>query len=167
MWQPLEEVSTLVDVDHEDSVLRTFILSTQASDAVMKYANAHFYRKNSLSTIKFMVLQILSANGGTMTPSEIAEWVSRERHNITTLVDRLERDELVRTERSDKDRRSKNVMLTDKGRLVLTENVPTAREIINQTMFSMSESDVALLERLSKTLRKNAYDGLERGARRS
>ncbi len=157
----------MVDVNHEDSILRTFILFTQASDAVMKYANAHFYRKNSLSTIKFMVLQILSANGGTMTPSEIAEWVSRERHNITTLIDRLERDELVRTERSDKDRRFKNVMLTDKGRSVLTETVLTAREIINRTMFSISESDVALLERLSKTLRQNAHDGLERGARRS
>ena len=152
----------MVDVDHEDSILRTFILFTQASDAVMKYANAHFYRKNSLSTIKFMVLQILSANGGTMAPSEIAEWTSRERHNITTLIDRLERDGLVRTERSDKDRRFKNVMLTDKGRSVLTETVLTAREIVNQTMFSMSENDVALLERLLRILRKNAHDGLGR-----
>ncbi len=152
----------MIDVDHEDSILRTFILFTQASDAVVKYANAHFYRKNSLSTIKFMVLQILSVNGGTMRPSEIAEWTSRERHNITTLVDRLERDELVRTERSDKDRRFINVVLTDKGRSVLTETVPTAREVVNQTMFSISESDVALLERLLKVLRQNAHDGLER-----
>lgn len=157
----------MIDVDHEDSILRTFILFVQASDAVMKYANAHFYRKNSLSTIKFMVLQILSANGGTMTPSEIAEWVSRERHNITTLIDRLERDELVRTERSDKDRRSKNVMLTDKGRSVLTETVLTAREIINQTMYTMSGSNVALRERLLKILRQNAHDGLERVAKHS
>ncbi len=151
-----------MDVDHEDSILRTFILFIQASDAVMKYANAHFYRKNSLSTIKFMVLQILSANGGTMSPSEIADWTSRERHNITTLIKRLERDQLVRTERNDKDRRFINVMLTDKGRSVLTETVPTAREIINQTMSSISESDVALLERLLKTLRENAHDGLKR-----
>ena len=161
MWQPEEEVGTLLDVDHEDIILRTFILFTQASDAVAKYANAHFYRKNSLSTIKFMVLQILATNGGTMSPSEIAEWTLRERHDITTLVDRLERDELVTTERSDKDRRFKNVILTDKGRSVLTDAVPTAREIINQTMSSISESDVALLERLSKTLRQNAHDGLK------
>jgi len=53
-------------------------------------------------------------------------------------------------------------MLTDKGRSVLTETVPTARDIVNQTMFSMSESDVALLERLLKILRQNARDGLER-----
>ena len=71
----------MVDVAHEDSILRTFILFTQASDAVTKYANAHFYRKSSLSIIKFMTLQILSVNGGTMRPSDIAEWVSRERHD--------------------------------------------------------------------------------------
>jgi len=118
--------------------------------------------ERTLSAIKFMVLQILSANGGTMRPSDIAEWTSRERHNITTLVERLERDQLVRTERNDKDRRFINVMLIDKGRSVLTETVSTAREIVNQTMLSISESDVELLDRLLKTLRQNAHDGLER-----
>jgi len=156
------EACTLIDVDHEDSILRTFIVFKQASDAVMKYANTHFYRENSLSTIKFMVLQMLSVNGGTMSPSEIAEWTSRERHNITTLIHRLERDELVRIEHNDKDKRFKKVVLTDRGRSVLTETVPTAREIINQTMSSISESDVALLERLLKTVRQNAHDGLKR-----
>ena len=97
-----------------------------------------------------------------MRPSDIAEWTSRERHNITTLVERLERDQLVRTERSDKDRRFINVMLIDKGRSVLTETVSTAREIVNQTMLLISESDVELLDRLLKTLRQNAHDGLER-----
>ena len=151
----------MIDVDHEDIILRTFILFTQASDAVAKYANAHFYRKNSLSTIKFMVLQILAVNGGTMSPSEIAEWTLRERHNITTLIVRLERDELIRTERGDKDKRFKNVILTDKGRSVLAETLPTAQEIVSETMSSIGESDIALLERLSKTLRQNAHDGLK------
>lgn len=152
----------IIDVDLDDDILRTFILFVQTSDMVAKYANAHFYGKSSLSRSKFMVLQILFVNGGTMRPSEIAEWTSRERHNITTLVDRLERDELVRTERNNKDRRTKNVTLTDKGRLVLTETMPTATDIVNQVMLSISPSDAALLERLLKTLRQNAHDGLKR-----
>ena len=151
----------MVDVDHEDSILRTFILFTQASDAVTKYADAHFYRKNSLSVIKYMVLQILYAHGGTMRPTDIAEWTLRERHGITTLVDRLVRDGLVRTEHSDKDRRTKNIILTDKGRSVLAETTPTARDIVNRVMLSISESDVALLERLLKSLRQNAHEGLQ------
>ena len=108
LLQSPEEVGRLIQVDHEDSILRTFILFVQAADATMKYANARFYRKVGLSAIKFMVLRILAANGGTMAPSQIAEWTLRERHNITTLVDRLQKDGFVRTERNDKDRRFVN-----------------------------------------------------------
>ncbi len=133
----------------------------QTSDTVAKYGNTHFYRENSLSTIKYMVLQILAYNGGTMTPSEIAEWTFRERHNITTLLNRLERDEFIKTERNEKDRRFVNVMLTDKGRTTLSQATPTPKEIVNQVMQSISESDAAVLEQLVKTLRQNAHDGLK------
>ena len=152
----------MIDVDHEDSILRTFILFVQTCDAVSKYGNARLYRENSLSTIKYMVLQILAFNDGTMTPSEIAEWTFRERHNVTTLLKRLERDELIKTERKEKDRRFVNVMLTDRGRTALGQATPTAKEIVNQVMQSISESDAAVLEQLVKTLRQNAHDGLER-----
>ncbi len=151
----------MIDVDHEDSILRTFILFVQTCDTVARYGNARLYRENSLSTIKYMVLQILAFNGGTMTPSKIAEWTFRERHNITTLLNRLERDELIKTERNEKDRRSVNVTLTDKGQTALNQATPTARGIINQVMKSISESDAAVLEQLVKTLRQNAHDGLE------
>ena len=150
------------DIDHEDSILRTFILFVQTCDAVSKYGNTRLYRENSLSTIKYMVLQILASNGGTMAPSEIAEWTARERHNITTLVERLARDELVRTERNEKDKRFINVTLTDKGRAALSQATPTAKETVNQVMQSISESDVDLLESLLKILRQNAHDGLKR-----
>jgi len=82
-------VHRLKDVDHEDRILRTFILFVQTADVVLKYANNHFYRKEGLSVIKVIVLRVLAASGGTMTPSEIAEWTFRERHDITTLVERL------------------------------------------------------------------------------
>ena len=157
----------MIDIDHEDSILRTFILFVQASDAAMKYANAHFYGKDGLSAVKFMVLRILAANGGTMTPSEIAEWTFRERHNITTLVDRLEKDDLVMAERNDEDKRSVNIKLTNKGRTILNQATPTARDIVDRVMLSVSRSDAALLERLLGILRQNAYNSLEHVAKRS
>jgi DNA-binding MarR family transcriptional regulator len=101
----------LIDIDHPDTVLKTFILFVQTADAVSKYADSRFY-KAGLSTIKFMILRILAFNGGSMTPSEIAQWTLRERHNITTLVDRLKREGFVSAERNDKDRRVVNVALS-------------------------------------------------------
>ncbi len=154
-------VHRLKDVDHEDRVLRTFILFVQAADTIMKYANTHLYRKEKLSVIKVIVLRVLAANGGTMTPSEIAEWTFRERHNITTLIDRLQRDGLVRVERNIKDKRFVNVSLTATGRKVLKQAMPVAREIVNQVMSSISEGDAVPLEESLKVLRQNAHDGLQ------
>ncbi len=156
-----KRVHRLKDVDHEDSTLRTFILFVQAADTIMKYANTHLYRKEGISVIKIIVLRVLAAHGGTMTPSKIAEWTFRERHNITTLVDRLKRDGLVRVERNIKDKRFVSVSLTAKGRKVLKQAMPVAREIVDQVMSSISEGDAILLEKSLRVLRQNAHDGLE------
>ena len=159
-------VHRLIDIDHDDIILRIFILFAQTAYAVLKYADAHFWRKTRLSAIKFIVLQILATNGGTMTPSEIAEWTFRERHNITTLVDRLKRAGLVRVERNNRDKRFVNVTLTAKGRKVLKQVTPVAREIMNRLMLSISEGDAVPLEKSLRVLRQNAHDGFEGLAKR-
>ena len=157
----------MIDVDHDDIILRTFILFVQTAHTVLKYADARFYQEAGLSAIKFMVLQILVTNGGTMTSSEIAQWTFRERHDITTLVRRLERDGLVSTKRNDTDKRFVNIILTAKGRKVLKQATPTAREIVNQAMLSISEGDGVLLEESLRVLRQNAHHGLEHVAKHS
>ncbi len=150
-----------IDVNLDDIILRTFIMFVQTAHTVLKYADAHFYRKAGLSAIKFIVLRGLAFHGGSMRPSEIAEWTYREPHNITTLVDRLKRDGLVRTRRSSKDRRVMTVTLTDKGRHVLSEATPVAWEIVKEVMRSFSEDDAVLLEKQLRVLRQNAHSGLE------
>lgn len=157
----------MIEVKHQDPILRTFILFTQTADAVLKYADAYLFRKAGLSVIKLVVMQILVVNGGTMEPSKIAEWTTRERHNITTLVERMQRDRLVKAERSERDRRFKNITITDKGRKLLKKATPVARKIVNQVMSSLNEEDVVLLEKSLAVLRQNAGYGLEQIARRS
>jgi len=138
----------------------------QTAYAVLKYGDAYFYRKARLSVTKFIVLQALGING-MMTLSEIAEWTHRERHNITTLVERLKRDRLVTARRGSRDKRFVNVMLTDKGREVVSKAIPVARDIVGQVMLSISEGDAGLLEKSLRVLRQNAHDGLEHLAKRS
>ncbi len=156
-----------IDVALDDIILRTFIMFVQTAHTVLKYADAHFYRKTGLSAIKFIVLNALAVNGGSMRPSEIAKWTYRERHNITTLVDRLKRDGLVKTNRNSKDRRVMTVTLTDKGQQVLNEATPVSWEIVKEVMGSFSEDDAALLEKQLRVLRQNAHDGLRDIIRRS
>ncbi len=156
-----KEVCTLIDVDHDDTILKTFILFVQSAKAVLKYVDAHLYRKGRLSIIKLIVLRVLASNNGIMMPSELAEWTQTERHNITALVDRLRRDGLVTTERNSSDKRLANIILTDKGREFLMQSMPVARDIVDQVMSSISEGDVVPLENSLRVLRQNAHDGLE------
>ena len=96
-----------------------------------------------------------------MKPSEIADWTSKERHNVTTLTRRLERDGLVKIKQNERDKRFVNINLTDKGRQVLAQIVPAAQEIVNHVMLSISEGDAVRLEKLLEVMRRNAHNGLE------
>ena len=151
----------MIDVDHKDTVLRTFILFVQTARAVLKYADTQLYRKARLSIIKLIVLRVLASNNGVMTPSELAEWTHTERNNITALINRMKKDGLVTAERNSSNKRLVNITLTDKGREVLSQTMPVAREIVNNVMSSITESDAASFEKPLRTLRQNAHSGLE------
>jgi DNA-binding MarR family transcriptional regulator len=155
------QVSDMIEVNHGDAVLRTFILFVQTARAVLKYADVHLYRKARFSIVKLIVLQALASNGGTMRPYQIADWTQTERHNITALINRMRQEGLVEAERDSSDKRYVNVTLTDKGREALSSAMPVAREIVNQVMSSISEGDAVLLEKLLRVLRQNAQHGLE------
>jgi len=154
-------MNRLIEVDHEDTLLSTFILFVQTAQAVLKYTDAYLYRKTRLSVSKLIVLQALVSNSGGMTPSEIAKWTNTERHNITALVGRIKQGGLVTAERNSSDKRLVNIKLTDKGRKVLSQAIPVAREVIDQVMLSITEGDAVLLKERLRILRQNAHYGLE------
>lgn len=156
----------LIEVEHEDAVLSTFILFVQSAQEVLKYADACLYRKARLSVVKLIVLQALASSGRAMMPSEMAKWTNTERHNITTLVRRMKRDGLITAERDSSNKRQVNINLTTKGREVLSQAMPAAKEVVNQVMLSITESDAALLQKQLRILRQNAHRGLEGFAKR-
>jgi DNA-binding MarR family transcriptional regulator len=160
-------MNRLIEVGHEDTLLSTFILFVQTAQAVLKYANSYLYRKTRLSVSKLIVLQALASNRGSMMPSEIAEWTNTERNNITALVGRMKKDGLVTAERNSDDKRLVNIKLTDKGRKVLSQAMPLAREVVNQVMLSITEGDAALLKKQLRILRQSAHYGLEGFANRA
>jgi len=157
----------LIEVDHEDAVLSTFILFVQTARAVLKYADSYLYRKTRLSVSKLIVLKTLASNKWSMMPSEIAEWTGTERHNITALVNRMKQDGLVTAEHNSSDKRFVNIKLTDKGREALSQAMPVAQEVVNQVMLSITEGDAALLKDKLTILRQNAHYGLEHVAKHS
>jgi len=150
----------LVDFKIEEPHLKLFIHYLQTADAINRFANILFYQEG-LSFIKFIVLMVLDQNGGSMRPTDIARWTFRERHDITTLIRRLEKAGLVKIERNTIDRRAIDVILTDKGRQALERVDHVANEIPRQIISSLTDKQAAKLEELINILRQNAENGLE------
>jgi len=127
-----------------------------------KYINAYFFRKNGLSFVKFLVLKTLAGTDEVMTPSRLAESTQTEIHNITTLIARLKKDGLVTTGRSETDKRSVHIFITDEGRIVLNQSMTAAQEIISQVMSSVSEADAVKFSQILDVLWDNTSSGIEK-----
>ncbi len=153
-------MSKLIEIEHEDNKLNTYMLFVQTAQEVLKYTDTHLRRMARLSTIKLIVLKVLDSYG-TMIPSQLADWTNTERHNITTLINRMKRDGLVTTERDRNNKRLVNIKLTNKGRETLNKAMSCARGIVDQVMSSFTEVDAAMMKEKLKILRENAYNGLK------
>lgn len=131
------------------------MLFMQTARAVAKYSDSRFFQALRLSTVKYVALKALAISGGTLTHSDLATWTDTERHNITTLVERMKAEGLVTTERSNDDKRFIKVRLTDMGRELFGQATPVARGVMNDVMSGISKREAAQLERLLGVLRKN------------
>jgi len=157
-----KDVARLIEIDHEDTVLRAFMLFVQTGQIVLKYVDAYLYRKTRLSVSKLIILKALDSSSRAMRPSELANWTNTERHNITALISRMKKEGLVTAERnSNGSKKFVNINLTDEGRQVLHHAMPVAKEIVDRVMLSITDGDAALLEEKLRILRQNAYHGLE------
>lgn len=79
-------------------------------------------RRHGLPLTSYEVLlQIADSPTGTLRMSDIAERVLLSRSGLTRLVDRLERDGLVRRRTCPSDLRGQNAELTERGREVFAD----------------------------------------------
>jgi DNA-binding MarR family transcriptional regulator len=144
-----------IEVYHEDPVLQTFMLFIQAAREITKYSDSRFFRGLHLSTVKYIALKALAMSGGMLTKSDLAIWTDTKRHNITTLVRRMEIEGLVTTGRDEKDKRFEQVTLTDKGRDLFVKANVVAYDLINRVMSGIGKRQVAQLDRILRFLKSN------------
>lgn len=95
------------------------------------------------------VLLELDRAGGRLKIGELADRVVIAPYNMTRLLDRLEKQGLLRRERSDSDRRSAFAVLTEKGAALRRTMWPVYERAIREALAPMSEREA---EAMSKTL---------------
>jgi DNA-binding MarR family transcriptional regulator len=102
------------------------------------------------------VLLELDRAGGRLRIGELGERMVVEPYNMTRLVDRLEKEKLLKRERAEGDGRGALVALTDKGAELRREMWPHYRKAIREVFAdAISDADVEAVVRAMKKVIAN------------
>ena len=104
-----------LDPINEDDDYNLMALINQTSHA-FSLARTRELSEHGLSMMRAAVLLVLQARDNNATPTEISQWLLREPHTISALLDRMEKDGLVRRYRDMHRRNTVRVAMTEKGR---------------------------------------------------
>jgi len=136
----------------EMRTLDTFIKLTRCTNSVLGRL-AERQTVGDLTYSQFAVLEALY-HLGSMTQGEISSKILKSTSNLTTVIDNLERDGLVRRERDTKDRRVIHVHLTEAGRGKIEAVFPNHVAALVEEFSVLSASEQESLGELCKKLGK-------------
>ena len=107
------------------------------------------------STTRFGVMNALVVHNGTMTPTGLSKWMFRAKHTITSMLGVLERIGYVRRQANEHDRRSVNIVVTEKGWAATNRMTPLAETLSTRALSCFNEEELNTLMALLKTFRRH------------
>lgn len=134
----------------ETRALDAFIKLMRASDSIDADLSRHL-REIGLTQGQLAILEAL-LHLGPMSQQQLAAKILRSGSNVTTVVDNLEKQELVRRTRRSDDRRVVEVSLTEKGRRHIEERFPLHARRITELLAALEPGEQAELAALCKKL---------------
>jgi DNA-binding MarR family transcriptional regulator len=120
--------------NESDQVLIALRRVIRATDLHSK----HLSKTSGLTAPQILLLQTIH-NKGQVTVGELANEISLSQATVTTIIDRLEKRELVYRERSVKDKRKVHAFLTELGKITI-EKAPTPLQEQFVTQFEALKS---------------------------
>jgi DNA-binding MarR family transcriptional regulator len=98
----------------------------------------------SLTEGQLHVLELLKSHD-PMKPSDLIDHLSTTPAAVTTLLDRMEKNELIVRERDEKDRRIVWIVMTEKGKAECTRGVEVREQLLNTYLNRISAHNQQLL----------------------
>ncbi|MGG1634526.1 MarR family winged helix-turn-helix transcriptional regulator [Paenibacillus sp. NRS-1760] len=142
--------------EKQNDSLDLFIALSRASQWVNAHADRDI-RKNGLNRTEFGVLELLY-HRGPQPLQQIGEKVLMSSGNITYVVDKLEKKQMVRRRASTTDRRLIYAELTDDGKQFVEDIFPAHEDAIKQAVNGLTTEEKQLASKLLKKLGKFAQE---------
>ncbi len=115
----------------------------------------HLAKTSSLTAPQIILMQAIEKNGA-LTVSELASQMSLSQATVTTILDRLEKRELIYRERSSQDKRKVHARLSEKARPLLAQAPAPLQESFTRQFSRLQEWEqlmiLAALQRVAEMM---------------
>lgn len=128
--------------------LNVYVKLMRAANHATSRIHRHL-KDDNLTVSQFAVLEALY-HLGPLSLGELVGKILKSNANLTTVVDSLERKELVRRDRSGTDRRKIIVHLTDSGEELITRVFPRHAEVVAREFGFLSGQEKSDLTKILK-----------------
>lgn len=102
-----------------------------------------------LTSVQFAALDAIHAHPGT-DQARVAELIAYDRATIGGVIDRLEQKGWIRRVVSERDRRARELSLTDEGRQVYRRLLPVVRALQDDILQALNATDRARFLKLAR-----------------
>lgn len=134
-----------------ESVEAEVVIGVLRTNELFQHKFGQLFREYGLTQPQYNVLRILYGEGDRLPSLEIASRMITVVPAITGLIDKLEKKELVKRERSEEDRRVWYVKLTKKGEKLIDEmrdsNTAMHKSLVGHMTKKEAKQLVELLEK--------------------
>lgn len=142
----------------ENRALKAFVVLMKASKTLQEVVKKDI-AYHGMKTSDFAVLEALY-HKGRQTIKQISEAVLINTGSITYVIDKLEKNDLLRRTNCKEDRRVIFIEITDKGKQLMDEIFPKHQAKIEEIFSDIPEEDVRILIESLKTAGKKAEKSL-------
>lgn len=135
------------------NALGLYVKLMRATNLVTGRIHSHL-KIDNLTVSQFAVLEALY-HLGPLSQGELVEKILKSNANLTTVVDSLEKKNLVRRDRPESDRRRIIVHLTGAGEKLIAKVFPRHAEVVQKELAFLDSEEKNLLASILKKFKAN------------
>ena len=137
----------------EDETRRALV-SVWWTGMLMKKAFRRIFKSQLQTEAHFNLLWILQNSERPLTQNDLGRKLLVDKSNVTNLVDRLEKDGLIKRNSVESDRRRYHITLTAKGRELIGRTGKTYMNTVQKVMSPLTAKESKTLAELTQKLRR-------------
>lgn len=133
------------------------MLNIYYTASLIKKEADEFFRQFGLTDVQFNVMMLIAYQGGAeegLSQAQLSTMMLVNRANITSLIDRMERAEMVVRTDEPGDRRCNIVKMTAKGKKLFAKVEPLYEKMVGEIMAALKQNEQKDLIKMMEKVRE-------------